>query len=255
MPKSLSTTEAPEERELRHKQEVLRAKEALLVEKELELSSLFAELLHFRGLYTEAVGRLYVELDQLRARHARHAAHASPDDLHAERRAREAERRAKDSRSEFDAARAETAPYLHRAEPTPDLKETYRRLAKRHHPDLADSEEDVARRTELMAKINAAYAAGDLDALLRIERDAQMAPEAVKGHDVAAELMRTIRKIHQVESRMADIDRRIVDIKRGDDWRLYVQWKQLQENGIDLLEQLCEDLRNQIAAERARQAT
>ena len=42
-----------------------------------------------------------------------------------------------------------------------DLKELYRRLARSLHPDFAESEEDRARLSTLMAQVNAAYSRGD----------------------------------------------------------------------------------------------
>jgi hypothetical protein len=254
MPKSLSTIRTPEDEELEKKQDELRSAEAELVEKELELSSLQAELLQFRGLYILKVGWLQVELDLLRAERLRRVALHHPEDADAERKAQEAERQAGRSRSEFDSAQAETAPYVNRIEPTLDLREIYRRLAKNFHPDLADLEEDIDRRTKLMARINAAYAAGDLEALKQIELDAEMAPENVKGHDLAARLLRIIRMIYQVNRRIEEINDQISKLKWGDDWRLYVQWKQSKEWGVDILEQMARKLRAKIAAERERQS-
>lgn len=51
-----------------------------------------------------------------------------------------------------------------------EIKAVYRRLVKAHHPDLATSEEDYHRRTEITILINTVYEAGDLDRLLAIEQ-------------------------------------------------------------------------------------
>jgi hypothetical protein len=252
MPDDLVRIRTPEDDALDQKRDELHTREAELVEKELELSTIRAELLQFRGLYILKVGWLQVELDNLRAARARWRAVRKPWNVESERRAREAERRAGKSRKEYEQARAETAPYVHRIEPTAELKLTYRRLARTYHPDLAADVDEIARRNRLMAKINAAYAAGDLHALQQIEHDEEMAPAAVRGHDLTSEIQRFIRMIYQVERRIQEIDELIRSTKLGDDWALYVRCKQARKWGGDVLEQMARGLRAQIAAERAR---
>ncbi|MBC8170589.1 MAG: DnaJ domain-containing protein, partial [Anaerolineae bacterium] len=51
-----------------------------------------------------------------------------------------------------------------------DLKQMYRKLARLYHPDFAADEADRQRRTRLMALINEAYEAGDLQALRILEK-------------------------------------------------------------------------------------
>jgi hypothetical protein len=50
----------------------------------------------------------------------------------------------------------------------PDIKVLYRKLARRHHPDLARNDADRLASHEQMAEINQAYQAGDLKALMRL---------------------------------------------------------------------------------------
>lgn len=54
-----------------------------------------------------------------------------------------------------------------------EILRLYRELAKRVHPDLARSERDRARRTELMLKINVAYSERDLFTLQAMARQAE----------------------------------------------------------------------------------
>lgn len=53
--------------------------------------------------------------------------------------------------------------------PRAELQALYRELVKKYHPDFARGEEDKRFRTDLTAKINRAYAAGDI-ATLRLFR-------------------------------------------------------------------------------------
>jgi hypothetical protein len=52
--------------------------------------------------------------------------------------------------------------------PVPDIKSLYRKLARRHHPDLARNSADRLAAHEQMAEINRLYQAGDIRALMRL---------------------------------------------------------------------------------------
>jgi hypothetical protein len=52
-----------------------------------------------------------------------------------------------------------------------EVKRLYRKLARRWHPDLATDEADAKHRTQMMALINEAYAAQDLETLLSLDDD------------------------------------------------------------------------------------
>jgi DnaJ-class molecular chaperone len=58
-----------------------------------------------------------------------------------------------------------------RFKPSDDLKRLYREIAKRIHPDLATDDAERAKRNQLMAEVNRAYADGD-EARLRAILDA-----------------------------------------------------------------------------------
>lgn len=67
---------------------------------------------------------------------------------------------------------------------TASLREVFRRLASRLHPDREPDEAERARKTALMQQANQAYAAGDLLALLELQR--LHLPEPVAAPVVAA---------------------------------------------------------------------
>jgi hypothetical protein len=52
--------------------------------------------------------------------------------------------------------------------PVPDIRALYRKLARRHHPDLARNSADRLAAHAQMAEINRLYQAGDLRALMRL---------------------------------------------------------------------------------------
>jgi hypothetical protein len=90
----------------------------------------------------------------------------------------------------------------------------YREIAKRIHPDLATEDDERAKRNQLMAEVNRAYEDGDESRLRAILNEWETGPDAVTGDGVGAELIRTIRKIHQVERRLAAIENEIVRLIR-----------------------------------------
>jgi 2,3-bisphosphoglycerate-dependent phosphoglycerate mutase len=63
-------------------------------------------------------------------------------------------------------------------EPDPQLKQLYRQLARRYHPDLAADAAERERRTRLMTVINQAYEAHDLDTLQMLLDSAGDDPDA-----------------------------------------------------------------------------
>ena len=193
----------PEERELEAKRAILRALEIDLAQQELNLATLQGALRAFEASYYRAVGPLYRELDEIEAQTAEAFARQRPND--SALRGRAAAARAKACETAEATAVALASKNRPDFTPTDDLKSLYREVAKRVHPDLATDEANRVRRTNLMAEANEAYAQGDIDRLRAILDRWESSPENVDGVGVAAELIRTIRKIHQVEQRLAAI--------------------------------------------------
>lgn len=193
----------PEEDELRSKRLELEHIEKELVEKELQLTSLRAELADFERLYLKIVGVLYAELDEIEARIAELIAHQNGSNPDAQNAARQARRKATESHSALDEAALEVSE---RFRASPELKNLYREVARRIHPDLATSETDRARRQRFMAQANRAYEEGDEARLRSILEEYESSPDTVLGEGVGAELVRVIRKIAQVRRRLAEIE-------------------------------------------------
>jgi hypothetical protein len=190
----------PEEEELAAKREELARLQLQLAEQELFLASLNAELAAFEGLYLRQVGVLYAELDEWNARLAeiRAGRLATPD---AKTEAAEARTQAEESHSAAYGEAAQVQPFT----PSPELKKLYREAAKRVHPDTATDGADRARRERLMKEVNAAYAAGDEDALQRILASLNVSPDAVQGSGLGADLIRVLRQLKQVRDRLSVI--------------------------------------------------
>ncbi|MFQ5614139.1 MAG: J domain-containing protein [Anaerolineae bacterium] len=130
------------------------------------------------------------------------------------------------------------------------LKELYRLLARRFHPDLAQDEADRARRTEKMAAVNDAYAAqslAELESLAQepetlIDAEGQTGPQLVQA--LEAELARCRRRLGQVESELRNFDAR-------PSVQLSLEVKLARHRGRDMLAEIAADLEGKIARKTA----
>jgi len=234
----------PEERELETKRAELSALETVLAEREVELASLRAELGSFERKYLAEVGLRYAELDELRAQVAERIAAGHPGDPRLQEAARRARARAKATRSTAGPGRA----HAHQAYvPTQQMKRLYREVARRIHPDLTTDDSDRAKREELMAKANQAYMRGDQAALTRVFETYECSPESVHGEGAGADLVRMIRRISQVKSRLDEIDVELKTVLSSDAKRLHSQFETAAREGLDLFSSLAKQIDAEIA--------
>ena len=141
-----------------------------------------------------------------------------------------------------------------RFQPSESLKKLYREVAKRIHPDLANSEKERARRTQLMAEVNRAYEEGDEGRLEAILREWDSSPEAVRGKGPGAELIRAIRKIAQIEERLHSIESEIDQLNETDLFQLKEKVEVAATERRDLLAEMAAALDHEIADARGQLA-
>jgi hypothetical protein len=127
-----------------------------------------------------------------------------------------------------------------RPPPESHLKNLYRYLARRFHPDLAGDEADRERRNRLMAMINEAYDNGDAD-LLRFLSDQPFAADTAESLDML--------RLRQLQHTSNDLARRIEEAERAraglmhnDLMRLKVEEKLARRKGRDLLRDMSEQM-------------
>jgi chromosome segregation ATPase len=245
MKTELVRRQTPEEEELAAKRQELARLEAQLADQELLLASLKAELAAFEGLYLRRVGVLYAELDEWNARLAELRAEQSgtPE---AKAEAAEARTQADEAYSAAHGEAAEVQPFT----PSPELKKLYREAAKRVHPETATDEKDRARRERLMKEVNAAYAAGDEDALRRILVDLDASPDAVQGSGVGADLIRVLRQLKQVRDRIAAIEMEITNLSETDLAKLKAKADLAATEGRDLLAEMAASVQGRVIVVR-----
>jgi multidrug efflux pump subunit AcrA (membrane-fusion protein) len=235
----------PEEEELAAKREELARLEAQLADQELLLASLKAELAAFEGLYLRRVGVLYAELDEWNARLAElRAQQAGTSEANAA--AAEARTQAEEAYAAAHGEAAKVQPFS----PSPELKKLYREAAKRVHPDTATDEADRARRERLMKDVNAAYAAGDEDALRCILANFDASPDAVQGSGIGADLIRVLRQLKQIRDRIAAIKLEMANLSETDLSQLKAKAEQAATEGRDLLEEMAASVQVRVIVVR-----
>ncbi len=239
----------PEEQELALKRGEQAALESELAERELRSANLRAELHAFEARYLHFVGLRYAELDELKAQIAERLAKEQPANERAQQAAREARSRADDTQS----AAGEKADHEpHAFQSSPEMKRLYREVAKRIHPDLTSDRADRAKRQQLMAEANDAYAHGDEAQLTKILTEYECSPEAVKGEGPGAELIRVIRQISQARSRLSEIEAEMQELLRSDLYQLKSRLDEAQQHGRDVLKEMIEKVDGQIAQAKQR---
>ncbi|MYN63669.1 MAG: molecular chaperone DnaJ [Acidobacteria bacterium] len=243
-----SRVQSPEERELERKRNELAALEADLVEQELRLSTLQAELAAFKTEYLRVVGVRFAELDDLKARIAETLAAKAPTNDAAQAAATEARATAEFSAAEAQGQGAqEPAPPF---DPPGEVKTLYRTIARRVHPDLAATDDERERRHDWMAKANDAYQQQDSEALAALLSDWETSPESVSGTGTASDLVRVIRQLDQVRRRLDSIAWTIRELQAGDLYALQQKRRIRAEAGGNLLEEMAVSVDDQIATAR-----
>ena len=150
----------PEDKELAKKTTELSRLQSLLADRELFLTALRSELSAFEQTYIRAVGKLYAELDEIEAEIAEHVARMQPENARARNAATQARSQAQASRAVFDESLV-AKTIGSKSSQCQTLKNLYREVAKRIHPDLAIDSTDRLERERLMAAANRAYEEGD----------------------------------------------------------------------------------------------
>ncbi len=141
----------------------------------------------------------------------------------------------------------EPAPPPRKDEATKEqLKGLYRNLAKRFHPDLVTDAEQKRWREKVMAKVNEAYAAGDLGALQALGETSDhpgVSPPKAR-EQVVAELQTEIRRLDGLIASLKSSLRRLVNSQTV---KLMLDASIARRSGRDLLGEMAADLRVEIA--------
>lgn len=242
---------SPEQIELEKRLADIAMLEKQLAEKELELHLLEAELNKFNIRYKAKVGRLYATLDAINAEIATlECMRDESPELKAF--ADEAIRQAK--QSAFEAGMSDEEEKLIDEPPvvqTEEIKQLFRKAAMKIHPDRTTNEAEKARRTQLMSQLNKAYDAGDLEAIQKLINEANAAPDEITGSDVGSKLIKAIRQLAQIQNRLADIEKSILEIKQSEDYELMKSVISQEKKGLAPLNSLAAEINAEIVLRKA----
>ncbi len=145
-------------------------------------------------------------------------------------------------------SRSEEPPLLESADEA--LRRVYRRLARLLHPDLASSDAEHERLTGLMAQVNVAYAAKDLEALnLTAEKlGAGEQPGLVTEADRLSDLSRRHDQLRRVA---ASLRRELERLRESDTARVREEAERQRAEGSDPFDQGRAELEAETLAARA----
>lgn len=228
----------------------LSARQERVAELELELFDLRVSLAEFERELEARVRPLERHLAELKAELAQARRRAErrgqwgerADDEDTPDVVRQFERAWTPRTSEAEAARSP-------ATPTTDgsaLKNLYRELAKRFHPDLTTDADEKRWREERMAEINQAYEAKDLGALQHLQAQPDRQPPEVRKStaEVTTELQ---AEIIRLDGLIAGLQRELSELASSELAKLQLSASMARQSGQDLLGQLSRDLELEIA--------
>ena len=214
---------------------------------ETMLETIKSESLRFQHRYFEVVGHLYAQLDELDAHIARLELSRKPHNLETKAKARDATQRARDSEAELDRFRSKSMI----REISPALKQSYRHAVKLMHPDLATTEHERRRRTELITMLNLAYERGDKDAIDNLIDLNQRDPEAILGEDTGSRIVRAIRRVAQLRRRLTELSCELEAHQQTEIFRLKETTESTEARGLDPLADVAKRLRAIISQREA----
>lgn len=225
----------PEEVELNKKRRVLERFKDRLADTEEMMADLREDIERFEAQYSMQVGRLYAEFDEVEAEIAEEELKLVPDDEDIKRRIEELRRHAEElARKAEEAENADKEDW----KPTTEARKAYHDLARTIHPDLALDANEKERRHVLMAELNDAYRSGDQTKLNRLAEEYRVSPDLVSGDTIGDELIRAIRQISQVRTRIAELADERNEIASSEIFELREKARDEAAAGRDMLAQM-----------------
>jgi hypothetical protein len=244
-PHSLVKKMTPEEIELEKKRAELSILEDDLSLKELDLTTLQAVLEDLRRRYLRIVGVKLANLDGINAKIAEILSRLDPKDEEVKKEADRSRKQADESADATGSIAAdeyEAEPF----KPSDDLKQLYRDLAKKIHPDLAPNEQSRERRNRFMQEVNQAYSGRNEERLRSLLHEWESSPDSVVGEGTGAELIRIIRQIASVHARIEAIGREMKYLKETELYSLKLRVDEAQDEGRDLFTEMAEEVDGRI---------
>jgi len=126
------------------------------------------------------------------------------------------------------------------------IKNLFRELARRFHPDLTSDPDEKKWREEVMTRVNQAYANRDLKALRALAEQPDRpvdSPNQTKEQEIAALKI----ELKRLDGVIADLKARINHLEESPAWQLKMEARLKRRSGSDLLTELENKFKEQIA--------
>jgi hypothetical protein len=127
-------------------------------------------------------------------------------------------------------------------------KRLYRELARRFHPDLAEGAAELAYRTSMMTAVNAAYSAGDAQALYDLAEELEPGKLRELAGIETRELRQMRERIMQCRRRHRKVERQLQALREDKTARLWRKARELDDRNADWWSAV----RRELEAARAR---
>lgn len=133
------------------------------------------------------------------------------------------------------------------------LKQLYRQLARRFHPDYAQNDEDRTNRTRLMVLINRAYQESDLDSLQLLDGVGDGTQTVASPVDSLVsletlELQHLQKRHHDLTMQIRDIKLARSDLRYGSMMEMKMEESMARARGEDMLANLAQELTDEYWA-------
>lgn len=127
-----------------------------------------------------------------------------------------------------------------------EIRDLFRELAKRFHPDLTNDPAEKKWREEVMTKVNQAYANRDLRTLQALaEQPDRPPPSAMQTHE--QEIASLKAELKRLDGVIADLKARIRHLEESPAWQLKLEARMQRRSGSDLLTEMANKIKEQIA--------
>jgi len=128
-----------------------------------------------------------------------------------------------------------------------ELKQLFRALAKRFHPDLVTDPEEKRRREKVMAQVNDAYAAQKLSVMKKLAQkpDRPEAPATKTREQIIVDLKAEIVRLDRV---VLALERQLQELINSYTVRLMLEVSIAERDGGNLLAEMAADIRTEIAS-------
>jgi hypothetical protein len=245
--------------ELRVLEDEVNFRQERVAQLEFELADMRADLARFESAYEAKLGPLEDRIEDLKAdleqAHIRSARRAQWGDR------LESDEQPVDVLEQF---RRTWTPREKPPEPPPapeideaskeQMKAIFRALAKRFHPDLVTDAKIKLWRQDIMAQINEAYAAQDMQALKKFTERPDRPEEVVEKsrEQKIADLYKEVRRLDQV---IRELERTLKDLINSHTVKLMLEVSIASQQGRDLLQEMAEAMKVDIAQMEAELAS